>query len=173
MSKHYSRLLQASRYQAALAKYVAYIEGRANRQPNIGNGKKRDTSQTLYVKPFATPEASTDLYKCSAGLTAWNTYKATLGGHALDVAGNGINVIKARGFKAARVVIVTGRSADGSVKESHITGSKYLSYGGKSVSLPFGRVNNTDTPLTVFNAIKTELTPVGSTTKVYFSDENF
>jgi hypothetical protein len=67
------------------------------------------------------------------------------------------NLIKLGDFKAARVMVVSGRSAQGTSKTSAVTGMKYLSYGGTSTSFPFGRKNETDTQQAGFDAIRAQL----------------
>lgn len=171
MSRHYSRIQQAARYQQALNNYVAYVQGKSERQPNIGNGKKRDASQTLYIRPFGVPATSSDLFTVSGSLPTWEEFSGIISGHAVATVATGKTAVKVRGFKASRVIIITGRAQDGTVKESHITKTKYLSYGGKSRSLPFGRAADADTELSVFTTIKSALTPAGSGNRVYLSPE--
>ena len=171
MSKHYSRILSAARYQAELEAYINYISGKASRQLNIGNGKKRLASTTLYVLPFAFPATSNTYLQQSAATAAWTEYEGEIGGHAVATLPANTSAVKIRGARAARIIVVTGRSPDGVVKTSHITSAKYLSYGGTSRSVPFGRAGATDTLETVFEAIKSVLAPTGSANKVYLEPE--
>ncbi len=171
MGRHYSRIAGAARYQQALTNYVAFIEGKTNRQPGIGTGKKRDKSQILFVKPFGAPAATSDLFQVSASQTAWVAHEGSFGSHALATLPSGGAALRVRGFRPARVVIVTGRQDNGVVKESHITKQKYLSYGGTSRSIPFGKAAAGDTELGVYDTIRGLLVPTGSTVRAYLSPE--
>jgi hypothetical protein len=53
----------------------------------------------------------------------------------------------------AKVVIKTGVQPKGERKTSNRTKLPYLDYKGKSISIPFGRQNDTDQELAVFNTI--------------------
>ncbi len=171
MSKHYSRIVQASRYQLALESYVAYIEGKANRQPNIGSGRTRDASQTLFVTPFSVNLGSTVKLQVSASQPAWAEHEGAFGDHTVAVLPGGDTSVRLRGVKAARVTIVTGRKTKPDVDESHITKMKYLNYGGTSRSIPFGRAAAGDTEVAVFETIKGLIAPPGSATRVYLTSE--
>lgn len=171
MSKHYSRILSAARYQAELTAYIEFITGKASRQPKIGAGTKRQPSTTLYVLPFAFPAASNTYLQQSAATPAWTDYKGELGAHTVATLPANTNAVKVRGAKAARVVVVTNRQTTGTVAQSHITGAKYLSYKGNSHSVPFGRSGASDTEDTVFQAIKAAIAPAGSTNRVYLQPE--
>ncbi len=171
MGKPYSRITQAARYQAELNAYIEFITGKANRQPNIGKGKKRQPSTTLYVLPFAFPATSNVYLQQSAATPTWTEFEGEIGGHAVTAVPANTTAVKIRNAKAARVVVVTGRTAEGTVKQSHITGASYLKYGGTRQSVPFGRAGATDTLETVFEAIKSVIAPAGSANKVYLQPE--
>lgn len=171
MSKHYSRILQAARYQAALNAYVEYVTGKAERQPNIGTKGNRPAQTTLYITPFSLTLGPTDKIQCGANETAWNANEGAFGSHVVATLPAGDVAFKIRGFKPAKVVIVTGRSAQGKVTPSHITKQKYLSYGGTTRTIPFGKAAAGDTEATVFQTIKDLIAPAGSSTKVYLSPE--
>ncbi len=176
MSRHYSRINQAARYTAALENYVAYIQGKTERQPGIGTRAARQPSQVLYVNPFSLNIGTADTIKVSADKQAWDTHEGAFGVHTLAALPSGDVALTLKNFRASRVTIVTGRSnAERTVKESHITKTKYLSYGGTSRSIPFGKSASgaSETELAVFQTIKTELAPVGSTLKVYLSPEKY
>ena len=174
MSRHYSRINQAARYQAALENYVAYIQGKTERQPGIGTKGTREPSQTLYVNPFTVNIGTADTIKVSASRTAWDAHEAAFGTHTVAALPAGDVALSLRGFKPARAVIITGRSnAAKTVKESHITKTKYLSYGGTSRSIPFGKSAANDVEVTVFQGIKSTLAPAGSGVVVYLSPEKY
>lgn len=168
--------MQAARYQLALENYVAYMQGKTERQPKIGTQQPRQPSQVLYVNPFSLSIGTADTIKVSADRAAWDTHEGAFGTHTLAVLPGGDVALTLKNFRAARVTIVTGRSnAERTVKESHITKTKYLSYGGTSRSIPFGKTasGSVETELAVFQTIKTAVAPVGSTIKVYLSPEKY
>jgi hypothetical protein len=168
--------MQAARYQLALENYVAYMQGKTERQPQIGTKQPRQPSQVLYVNPFSLNIGTADTIKVSADRTAWDTHEGAFGTHTLAALPSGDVGLSIKNFRAARVSIVTGRSnAARTVKESHITKTKYLNYGGTSRSIPFGKTSagSAETEVTVFQTIKTSLAPVGSTLKVYLAPEKY
>jgi hypothetical protein len=171
MSKHYSRILQAARYQTALTAYTEYITGKAERQPNIGTKGNRPPSTKLYISPFSFTIGATDKLETSANQAAWTEHEGAFGSHTLAALPSGDVSFKIRGFRPSKVVIITGRSGSGTVKTSHITKTKYLSYGGSSRSIPFGKAASGDTEVTVFDTIRDLVAPTGSPLKVYLSPE--
>jgi hypothetical protein len=171
MSKKFSRILQGARYNAELTAYIEYLTGKSTRQPNIGNGKARPNLTTLYVHPYAFSASATVLLQQSASTTAWTTYEGDLGGRTLTAVPSGSEGIKIRGAKAARIIVITGRTGEKVVKTSHVTAAKYLKYAGNSTSVPFGRSGSTDTVDAAFTAIKALIAPSGSTNKVYLQPE--
>jgi hypothetical protein len=113
-----------------------------NRQPNIGKRGARKPSKKLGVVPFNVPLLAGQLAYESGALPTWETYRAELGTHTVELtAGNVKNAVRLERYSAARIIIVSGRSATGTQKTSHITGRKYMSHGGTSTSLPFGKAS--------------------------------
>jgi hypothetical protein len=82
-------------------------------------------------------------------------------------------IIPVANYKAARVVISTGRSNTGVKKVSKVTGLPYLDYGGRSTSLPFGRANETDTMLAAFEEIKAAIIAQTAGARVTLTPEKF
>lgn len=171
MSKHYSRIMQAARYQAALTNYVEYVTGKTERQPNIGTKGNRPAQTTLYITPFTITLGANDRIQSGANSQAWTAHEGAFGSHVVATLPAGDVAFKIRGFKPAKVVIVTGRLTQGEVKPSHITKQKYLSYGGTTRTIPFGKAAAGDTEAVTFQTIKDLIAPAGSTTKVYLSPE--
>jgi hypothetical protein len=153
--QRYSRIVSASRYAKALDNYIKYVSGTAERQGKIGQGTKRPPSKTLYINPFALKTTDKQYAEVSASETAWNDHKANFTGYTKESLVSGTEFsLKASGYRAARVSLKTGASDSGTIKTSKVTGMKYLSYGGKSSSVPFGKKDNTDTESAVFDVIK-------------------
>lgn len=158
MSRRYSRIKNALTYQQSLENYIAYLQNAATRTPNIGGGKARDPNQVLFVQPFTLQLGANDRLQVSASRTAWTEYTAAFGTHTTTSAGTGNVSFKIRGFRPAKVNIVTGRStANRTVATSKVTKAKYLSYGGTSRSVPFGKAAATDTEELVFEVIRSEI----------------
>jgi hypothetical protein len=111
----------------------------------VGQGEPRPQSQKLFINPFGLNLATGQVVQTSAAQPAFNTYRTALGTRTKGAAPSDENlIIKLANFRAARVIIKTGRSASGTAKTSKVTGQKYLSYGGKSTSLPFGQKGDTE-----------------------------
>lgn len=139
-SRRYSRILQAARYYAAIDNYINYVKDASRHSTNIGSGDPRPASIKLYVKPFGRTLATGQLIETSASEPSWNTYGSKFTNRATAAApANAGLIIVPEDYKAARVKITTAKSAAGIVKTSRVTGLKYLSYGGKSTSIPFGK----------------------------------
>lgn len=163
--QRYSRIVTASRYAKALDNYIKYVSGTAERQTKIGQGTKRPPSKTLYVTPFGLKTATNQFIEVSAAETAYTDYSANLTGYVKATLTSGTeSSIKPSGFRPARISIKTGSSEAGTVTTSKVTGMKYLSYGGKSSSVPFGRKETADAESAVFEILKTKIAT--STNKV-------
>lgn len=156
MSKKFSRVLAGARYQQELTNYLKWLQGQTDRQPNIGKKGNRPASKILYVKPFAYKIPAGVLLQVSGADPAWESYKSSFSVHTVDTLPENTESLKIRGYRAARVNIITGRTPGGVVKTSHITEAKYLSYGGKAQSVPFGQgASGTETEIQAFDLIKT------------------
>lgn len=163
-NRRYSRILEAAKYYSSIDNYIQYITNAARRGQNVGTGTARPPSQVLYVRPFNVDLAAGQLAKTSAAAPSWTTYASRFGTHVTATAPTDAgNIVKIADFRAARVVITTGRSGTGTVKTSKVTGQKYLDYGGKSTSIPFGQTGAITDQEAAFNAIKnaivTNITP--------------
>ena len=159
MAKRYSRILSAAKYYSAVDNYIKYITDPDRRGINVGNGKPRSPSQALYVDPFAVALANGQVVKQSASVPTWTARSAQFAGrtNAVKPADEDL-IIKLADYKAARVIITTGVSAQGVKKISRVTKLPYLSYGGTSTSVPFGRKDAADTVTAAFLEIKTAIT---------------
>lgn len=109
----------------------------------IGNGADRPPATQLFVYPFNVKMPTGMLAKASALSTAWTAAKEQVNQYVVDVLPSGTAARGVRQYSAARVVHGISRSNKGSAKTSHITGASYLSYGGRSLSVPFGKTTAT------------------------------
>ena len=155
-ARRYKRILEASKYYSAVDNFIAYITDSTKRGQNVGNGDPRPESKKLYIDPFGVTLATGQVVPTSAALPSWTTHQAAFSTHtdATKPTDEALIINLGGGFRAARVNIVTGKSNTGVVKISKVTGLKYLSYGGKSTSIPFGRKNETETQQAAFDEIK-------------------
>jgi len=153
-SRRYSRIIEATRYYAAIDNLIKYWSDSTRRGTNVGQGEPRPPSQLLYVVPFGVSLATGQMARQSAAETAWQRYGSQFNNYtdATQPVDAG-NVVKLADYAAARVIILEGRSNTGTVKTSAVTGMKYLSYGGSSTSIPFGRSVGTDTIQSVYDTI--------------------
>lgn len=176
MAKRYSNILQAAKLKTALDNYLAHIS-KGQQQTNVGNGKAKATTTELFVRPFGASLAAKQYAKTSGDSAAWTNGKTNFAKRTLATLDAGTETsIKLKGFRAARFVLRTGMKASGTVKTAVATKSKYLDYGGTSVSIPFGQKDaTTETESTAFaelkTAYKTTLDTVGN--RAYWSREKY
>jgi hypothetical protein len=157
MARKYSRILQAAKYYSAIDNYIKYITDASKRGQNVGEGTARAASQILYLEPFGIKLGDDVQAQVSGSSPTWEAHKLKFAGYTFNTIGATDTPVKLDGFRAARVVITTGRQTTGTRKVSKVTGMAYLDYKGKSTSLPFGRKTATDTQESAFSAIKAEL----------------
>jgi|SRR5919199_4208137 hypothetical protein len=156
MSRRYSDILKAARDLPYLENYIKWMTSAENRQPNIGKRGARKASQKLGVIPFNVPLGAGQLAYESGALPTWEAHRGEIGNHAVALTATNIKTtVRLERYSAARVIILTGRGATGTEKVSHITGRKYMSHGGTSTSLPFGKPSeaSTDTEEATFGTI--------------------
>jgi hypothetical protein len=156
MARRYSRILQAARYYSAIDNYIKYITDASKRGQKVGSGRDRVPSQILYIAPFGIKLGTGSIARVSGAKPTWDARKGIFAVRTRDTIPDTLNAIKIDGFKAARLVIATGRGT-GVAETSKITGMKYLKYGGKSTSIPFGGVNATEKESEAFEELKTEV----------------
>ena len=157
-NRKYQRILQAAKYFAAIDNYIKYIQDASKRGSRVGTGQARVASQKLFIDPFGIALAADQVVPQSGALPTWTTYSADIGTRATAAAPvNGDLIVPVADYKAARVIITTGRLTQGVKKTSKVTGMPYLDYGGKSTSLPFGRKDAADTQSAAFLELKTAI----------------
>jgi hypothetical protein len=157
MARKYSRILQAAKYYSAIDNYIKYITDASKRGQNVGEGIARAASQILYLEPFGIKLGDNVQAHVSGAKPTWDTHKLKFAGRTFDTVAASDTPVKLDGFRAARVVITTGRQTTGTRKVSKVTGMAYLDYKGKSTSLPFGRKSTTETEEAAFSEIKADL----------------
>jgi hypothetical protein len=155
MARKYSRILQAAKYYSAIDNYIKYITDASKRGQNVGEGKARAASKILFIEPFGVKLGTDVEAQVSGASTTWTQRQAIFALHTKDTIANTVTPVKLDGFRAARVVITTGRATTGTRKVSKVTGMAYLDYKGTSTSLPFGRKNATETQAEAFDELKT------------------
>lgn len=155
--QRYSRILSAAKYYAAIDNYIKYITDSTKRGQRVGQGENRLPTQAVFLKPFSVALHTTQYVKTSGTIQTLTTYAAALGERVQtpNIPAQGVP-IKLQNFSPAKVKIVTGRLPEGRPETSKVTGMKYLSYGGRSRSIPFGR-NGTETQAEAFTAIRTAI----------------
>lgn len=137
---------------------MQWVQGQTTRGNRIGQGQARPASIKLYLEPFGLSLPTGAKVMASAAVPSWNSYATGIGTHATATAPTDeANIIVPEGFRAARVVVKTGRSNQAIVKTSNVTGLQYGSYGGRSTSVPFGRKNGTEEQSGAFLEIKTAI----------------
>lgn len=171
-AQRYSRILESAKYFSAIDNYIKYITDSTKRGSRVGKGKKRPASQELYIIPFGRTLVSNEsdptknqVVLVRGAKPTWDRVKnqpeVSARVKAIAPADAGL-IVKLSEYRAPRVNIITGRSANGVEKTSAVTGMKYLSYGGTSTSFPFGRKprasgQQLETQETAFNEIKLDL----------------
>lgn len=168
--KPYSRIIQAARLYPAVDNWVKYMTDATRRGSRVGQGKPRPPSKILYIKPFGLSMPTTQFARVSASETAWNGYKGSFTGYTSDgPLGANDTEIKPANFYPARIVVVEGRSNTGVADTSKKTGMKYLKYGGKSTSIPFGLQAAADKQETVFADIRGKISAANSSKSLRIS----
>jgi hypothetical protein len=173
MARKYSRILSAAKYYASIDNYIKYITDASKRGSRIGTGKPRAKSKILFIDPFGVPMADGQVVPVSANDASWTTYKAKFTLRTKDAQSDEAKIINLANYTAARVIIHTGKSATGVAKTSAVTGMKYLSYGGSSTSIPFGRGSATDTESTAFQEIRLSILTTATNALISLKPEKF
>ena len=173
MARRYSRILSAARYYAAIDNYIKYITDATKRGGNVGNGTPRPESVRLYVTPFSISLDAQEFAITSASKPSYDLYKSDLGTNTRDTVTNPDETYRFEGYSAARLIIKTGKSATGVKKTSKVTGMPYLSYGGKSTSVPFGKAAETDEQQGVFKDLQAKIVARTSGAIVTLKPEKF
>ncbi|MCP2727346.1 hypothetical protein [Limnofasciculus baicalensis] len=153
-----SRIIGAARLKGAVDKYLDYFVNTARQGARVGTGKPRLPSKDLFIVPFGQKVATGQQVRQTAAEPSWTKYKTDFSTYTDDTppTGDG-NILRPANYKAARVVIITGRSDTGVPATSNVTGLKYLKYGGTSTGIPFGKNVAADEQESVFNTISAKI----------------
>jgi hypothetical protein len=168
-TRRFQNILRGYRGAAAKQKLLDHYEG-IGQGTGIGTGTKKPASTKLYLVPFGADFPAGLFAQVSATTPAWTALGAIAAIAArteATIAGTA-TALKMRGFKAARVVRRAKSDTTGTATTSKLTGLRYLKYNNPSISVPFGRDNDTDTYLEARAAI---VTGIGNQFAVTFVDE--
>jgi len=153
----FSRVLRGQRGQAAKTRYINYLEA-LDIEPDIGSRGPRPPEIPLYLTPFGVDLGNELVLEAKAVTTAYNALNGPITAARIkNAVPNGLQALKIRGVRAARVSVTSGLQATGTVATSKLTGLKYANYGGTSQSCPFGRGTATEKEADAFAAIKAAL----------------
>jgi hypothetical protein len=158
-SKRFSRILQSAKYFSAIDNYIKYITDSTKRGQRVGQGQPRAKSIKLYLTPFGVILNDQQNVAVSAAETTWNLIdnKTEVNTRVSATPDDEDLVIKLAKFTPARIIVTSGRSNTGVAKTSAVTGMKYLSYGGRSTSFPFGSKTGSTAQGSASTAIITQL----------------
>jgi hypothetical protein len=138
--------------------------------------KNRPPMISLYVQPFAQQgnnSAANVYYQAQAQNVAWSSYSTAIGTRTKTSKASTDLVFTKYDrtfYNPAKVIIKTGILTTPTKRTSHITKRKYDDYGGTSVSIPFGRKDNTEGYAAAIIDIETDLN-APATTRVTFKPE--
>lgn len=173
----YYRVIMGHRGDDAKDRFITWLKSRGqNSTGNRNSGRTRPEKIALYLNPFSLELAATQRLKASAEAPSWARVTGVAAvtsrvSSALPTNGVALPIKK---FKAARVVVKTGQTSTGTIKNSHITGLSYKDYGGSSFSIPFGKSTDSETELQAMAAIKAALVAanVATESKINFTQED-
>lgn len=153
-----TKLAQAKRLAVYWDNYINYLSTLDDRQPGVGQGKPKPPQTKLYIKPFSLTLDTDQFLEGNGTSSRWGTFQTHFVNRTkdtLNTSGGEISLNLKR-FTPARIVIKTGMSTTKTVATAKTTKRKYITYGGESGSIPFGR-NTTEAELDAYNTIKTAI----------------
>ena len=153
----YALIWQAARLEAARTALINYLSNAANRPAPTGAVENRPPRIELAIEPFNIDLANDQFIGESASVPAWTAHQSHMGGRVetLAAAAGSNTRLALQGFCGARAVFIFDKAATGTRETSRRTGLSYISYGAKSLSVPFGRSTETETELEAITAIRT------------------
>lgn len=172
----YSRIKEAARLQDALTNYHNYLQSQLTAEPISGTPGNREAQVDLYAIPFYYTVPSGMKIREQADETAWGNYQTHFTNRTTLTAPSAENIVDIRNYKLPRVSVYTGYNNTGAYRESQITSLKYIHYGGKTRTIPFGP-HDTTTPKeainTAYETIRNAIISAGGTPlpKVYLIPE--
>ncbi len=166
MGKFAAKAAQGKFSNKVITTYKAYLDN-----PEIAKQENpvlnRPPSQPIYIEPFSFDLAVDQYVKASASQTAVTTYLArvnTGGVRAAITQASGETSFRIDRFRPAKVQIKTGRSTTGTREISKTSGLPYKYYGGRNISIPFGRAIATEDQQQAFSVIKAAILSGASAT---------
>jgi hypothetical protein len=154
-----SNLASGSKNAVAFKNLIAYYDKYDERADKVGQGEAKPPQTKLYVHAF-TQDFDAGVFWTGQGTkSAWDNaptkaYFLNYTKDAVTTTGENSDLVLNTGRSIlAKVVIKTGVATKGTRKLSTRTKLPYLDYAGTSASIPFGRQNDSDQELAVFNAI--------------------
>lgn len=156
MGRFAAKAAQGKFSNKVVTTYKLYLDNpeRAKQDNPVRN---RPPSIPLYISPFSFDLTAAQTVKVSASQTVISsrlTHVNAGGVRALASMAPNTTALRVGEFRAARVIISTGRQATGIDKISKTSGLPYKSYGGNTESIPFGRKDSGEDQAQAFAAIK-------------------
>lgn len=157
------KLLQAKRDAVYWDNYMNHLNSLDDRQSKVGQGDPKPPQTELYIKPFALELDSDQYLKVNGTTERWNAYRSSFSGYTKETinAAGGEIFLKLRNVSPAKVVVKTGMSTSKSVVTAKTTKRKYVDYGGKSGSIPFGIKTVGETEVEAYNALRAAIIASG------------
>lgn len=151
-----TKLAQAKLLATYWDNYIAYLNNLDDRQPGIGQGDPKPPQTPLYIKPFAYDLDTTQYIEANGTASRWASYQASFANYTKDTLEAGDTIISPK-FTPARLIVKEGLSTTKQVRTANTTKRKYVSYGGKAGSVPFGINTASDNELDVYQTIRTAI----------------
>lgn len=156
MGRRYSDIRRATQLKDALDNYVAYLS--TPRAPRLNTRGARDNSKVVFLAPFTTTVADTEVIQARVNPAHFTKLGALING-----TGTGAEVLEANGtknivdlgrFSAARVVLFQNATRSVTVSTSDVTRNQYLKYAGERFSCPFGQKTTTSDMIDAYLNVK-------------------
>ena len=151
-----TKLAQAKLLATYWDNYVNYLTSLDDRQPGIGQGDPKPPQTPLYVKPFAYDLDGTQYIEVNGTASRWASWGSAFSPYTKDTLGAGETALDIR-LSPARLIIKENVSTTKQVRTANTTKRKYITYGGKAGSVPFGLNTATDNEFDVYTTIRTAL----------------
>lgn len=155
MARRRSRYLGVLRgnNEAARNKLISYFRGDIQVEYPSRQGN-RPATREVYVTPFGIPLETGKKLVQDVNNDRWAGVAAFVSGFTAATHTEADQLVVPQ-LLVPRASITTGRSGTGTAETSKLTGLRYKSYGGQSVSVPFGEGAATDekSPEAVFTKI--------------------
>lgn len=149
-----TKLAQAKLLATYWDNYMNYLNNLDDRQPGIGQGDPKPPQTPLYIKPFAYDLDTTQFIEANGTANRWSSYGASFAPYTKDTLGAGETTLSPK-FSPARLIVKEGLSTTKQIRTANTTKRKYVTYGGKAGSVPFGINTPTDDELDVYQTIRT------------------